>query len=167
MMSSDIDIRETYIPKKLNDSWVLWYHNPNDTNWDISSYKIISKITTIDEYWNTYEFIKNHIIENSMLFIMREGIQPLWEDPKNIDGGCWSFKITKGNIKKYWEELSIYLLGENIIKENNIINGLSISPKKSFCITKIWNSDKNINSKELLNKSINVPFECCIYKQHK
>jgi hypothetical protein len=167
MISSDIDSRETYIPKKLNDSWVLWYHNPNDTNWDISSYKVISKITTIDEYWNTYEFIKNHIIENSMLFIMREGIQPLWEDPKNIDGGCWSFKITKGNIKKYWEELTIYLLGENILKENNIINGLSISPKKSFCITKIWNSDKTINNKELLNKSINVPFESCIYKQHK
>ena len=39
MMSSDIDSRETYLPKKLNDNWVLWYHNPNDTNWDISSYK--------------------------------------------------------------------------------------------------------------------------------
>ena len=115
MISSDIDNHtpetepatsiEPYLPKKLNDNWVLWYHNPNDTNWDISSYKVISKITTIDEYWNTYEFIKNNIIENSMLFIMREGIQPLWEDPKNIDGGCWSFKITKGNIKNIGKNL--------------------------------------------------------------
>ena len=44
-----------------------------------------------------------------MFFIMREGIEPFWEDPQNVNGGCWSFKISKGNIKKYWTELSIYL----------------------------------------------------------
>ena len=91
----------SYEDKTLNDSWILWYHDPNDLNWDIFSYKIVSSIKTIKDFWNTYEFLKNNVIENSMFFIMREGILPLWEDSKNVNGGCWSFKISKGSIKKY------------------------------------------------------------------
>jgi translation initiation factor 4E len=153
--------------KILNDSWILWYHDPNDLNWDLASYKQVSEIKTISDFWNTYEFIQNNIIENSMFFIMREGIEPLWEDPQNVNGGCWSFKIPKGNIKKYWAELSIYLLGENITKREKLVNGLSISPKKTFCIIKIWNNDKNSNDKNLINKKMDIPFDSCIYKQHK
>lgn len=152
---------------KLNNSWILWYHDPNDLNWEIKSYKKVSTISSVEEFWNTYEFIENNIIENSMFFFMREGINPLWEDPKNIQGGCWSFKIQKGNIKKYWTELSIFLLGENITKKENIINGISISPKKTFCIIKIWNNNKKDNDKSLLNTKMEIPFDSCIYKQHK
>ena len=110
----DAKIPDDYEEKVLNDTWILWYHDPNDLNWDISSYKVVSTIKTIREFWNTYEYIKNSVIENSMFFIMRDGILPLWEDAKNVNGGCWSFKISKGSIKKYWTELSIFLLGENI-----------------------------------------------------
>jgi len=164
--STNTDTPE-YEDKALNDTWILWYHDPNDLNWDISSYKIVSTIKTITDFWNTYDFLKNNVIENSMFFIMREGILPLWEDAKNVNGGCWSFKISKGSIKKYWAELSIFLLGENITKKERLINGLSISPKKTFCIIKIWNSDKSKNDKNLLNKKMDIPFESCIYKQHK
>ena len=154
--------------KNLNCNWTLWYHDPNDIKWTIDSYKIVSNIKTINDFWNTYEFIENSIIENSMFFIMRDGIQPLWEDPNNVNGGCWSFKIPKGNIKKYWSELSIYLLGENITnKKEKLVNGLSISPKKTFCIIKIWNNDKKKNDIALLNNKMDIPFESCIYKQHK
>ena len=152
---------------KLNDTWILWYHDPNDVNWEIKSYKQVATITSIKDFWNTYEFLENSIIENSMFFIMRNGINPLWEDPQNVDGGCWSFKIQKGNIKKYWSELSIYLLGESITKKEKLINGLSISPKKTFCIIKIWNRDKNNSNKDQLNKKMDIPFDTCIFKQHK
>jgi translation initiation factor 4E len=152
---------------KLNDTWILWYHDPNDVNWEIKSYKTLSTISSINDFWNTYDFLENSIIENSMFFIMRKGINPLWEDPQNVDGGCWSFKIQKGNIKKYWSELSIFLLGENITKKDKLINGLSISPKKTFCIIKIWTNDKTNSNKEQLNKKMDIPFESCIFKEHK
>ncbi len=151
----------------LNDTWILWYHDPNDVNWAIESYKVVSTINTIGDFWNTYECIENTIIENSMFFIMRKGINPLWEDPQNVDGGCWSFKIPKGAIKKYWTELSIFLLGENITKKDKLINGLSISPKKTFCIIKIWTNDKTNSNKDQLNKKMDIPFDSCIFKEHK
>ena len=45
--------------KILNDSWILWYHDPNDVNWELKSYKQVSEIKTISDFWNTYEFIQN------------------------------------------------------------------------------------------------------------
>ena len=45
---------------KLNDSWVLWYHDPNDVNWEISSYKSVATISSIADFWNTYDFLENN-----------------------------------------------------------------------------------------------------------
>ena len=55
---------------------------------------------------------------------------------KNVPGGCWSFKVTKGNLCKTWLNLSAYLCGESLIankKNFDLLNGISISPKKNFC----------------------------------
>jgi hypothetical protein len=154
---------------KLNNKWILWYHDPLDTNWDINSYKNLQEITNMKEFWEIYKFIDKNIIENSMLFLMRDGIKPLWEDEKNVPGGCWSFKITKGNLCKTWLNLSAYLCGESLIenKENfDLLNGISISPKKNFCIVKIWNGDKKQNKLGLLNRIEDLPFDTCIFKEH-
>lgn len=155
---------------KLNNKWILWYHDPLDTNWDIKSYKNLQEISNMKEFWEIYKFMDKNIVENSMLFMMREGIKPLWEDEKNVPGGCWSFKITKGNLAKVWRNLSAYLCGETLIsnkKNYALLNGISISPKKNFCIVKIWNGDKKQNNLELLNKIEELPFDTCIFKEHK
>ena len=128
----------------LNNKWILWYHDPLDTNWDIKSYKNLQEISNMKEFWEIYKFMDKNIVENSMLFMMRDGIKPLWEDEKNVPGGCWSFKITKGELDKTWLNLSAYLCGESLIankKNYELLNGISISPKKNFCIIKIWASE--------------------------
>ena len=64
-----------------------------------------------------------------MLFLMKDNVEPLWEHKNNITGGCWSFKISKGNLKNSWEELSVKLTSETLCKNPELINGISISPK--------------------------------------
>ena len=81
--------------KNLNDKWTLWYHNPSDSNWSINSYNKLINLKNIDDYWIVNTHLQPKIIESSMLFLMRDGIEPMWEDPQNIDGGCWSFKLSK------------------------------------------------------------------------
>ena len=153
---------------KFNSSWVLWYHNPLDTNWSIDSYKIIGKIQSIEDFWKIYLFLNNKIIENSMLFLMKEGIDPLWEHEKNKNGGSWSFKYQKGNLLENWTNYSINLLGEQLVKEDkhDVINGISISPKKNFCILKIWISNKENTNISLLNKISYINYEGGIFKFH-
>ena len=151
---------------RLPNKWILWYHNPLDTKWTLSSYKVLYNINSIQDFWKIFSFLDNNIVENSMLFLMKDNVEPLWEHENNINGGCWSFKISKGNLKSSWEELSVKLTSETLCKESKIINGISISPKKTFCIIKIWNNNKNKNKSALLNKVNNLSFDSCIYKAH-
>ena len=126
----------------LNDTWILWFHDPLDNNWKLNSYKKVCSINTINEFWSSYNFLNNKIVENSMLFLMRNNIDPLWEHKDNINGGSWSIKLQKGNLYDIWTTISIYLINENISTKD--VNGISISPKKNFCIIKIWTKNKYI-----------------------
>lgn len=153
----------------LNDKWVLWYHDLDDTDWTINGYQRLADIDTIENFWSIYNSLEENVIQNSMFFLMRHNINPIWEDSNNINGGCWSFKITKKDVFKAWNELSLHLIGENITKElkNSLnINGISISPKKNFSILKIWN--KNQETHNILSKKIpNIFIYESIFKSHK
>jgi len=150
----------------LNDEWILWFHNPKDENWDLESYKKVVTMKTIEDFWKVHRLLDNKKIQEGMFFLMKNDIEPIWENEKNINGGCWSFKINKKNVYSYWVDICRFILSQNITKDrsNDMINGISVSPKKSFCIVKIWNSDSTKNSKELLTDKINT--DQCIYRAH-
>jgi hypothetical protein len=84
---------------------------------------------------------------------MRDNILPTWEDPANQNGGCWSYKIATSEVFQLWTDLSRYTVSEILCKKDNI-NGISISPKKGFCIIKIWNSDATCNSTRVLIRTL-------------
>jgi hypothetical protein len=91
---------------------------------------------------------------------MREYVFPMWDAEENLNGGCLSMKILKENMPVVWEELSIKLLGETLLKEEyrskwNLVNGISTSPKKHFCIVKIWLKDDSLNTKDFFDLSLN------------
>jgi translation initiation factor 4E len=141
---------------KLNSRWVLWYHDPENSDWDFKSYEKICVFDTIELFWSIHNYIKNELLYSGMFFIMKENINPLWEDNNNINGGCWSFKILKKNSYNAWINLSVYLIGETLTEEYNFINGISISPKKGFCIIKIWIN--NTSKSNIKNIRRDIPF---------
>ena len=153
----------------LNTSWVLWFHNPQDMNWEINSYKMIKKIDSIIDFWSVYNLLTDKIVENSMLFLMKDGINPLWEDEQNKEGGSWSFKYQKGNLSKNWTNFSINLLGEQLVEDvhSKLINGISISPKKNFCIIKIWLKNKKHTNIKIFRKIEDLKYDGGIFKSHK
>ena len=94
---------------------------------------------------------------------------PIWEDQENLNGGCWSFKLSKKDTYKAWMELAVFLIGETLFLGDNKmdINAISISPKKNFSILKIWNKNKNINSIDNINSKLsNFDLSSAIYKPH-
>ena len=157
--------------KKLPCSWTLWFHSPAETSWDISSYQKVATIDTIEDFWNVYSRMTNSIVEDGMFFFFCTGISPIWEDSKNKNGGCWSFKIYKKYIPNTWLDLSVHTIAETITKsksESKTITGVSISPKKSFSIIKIWNNNSNKKENKLLTEKIeHLRLNECLYKAHK
>lgn len=139
----------------LNDIWNVYFHDPFDVDWTNQSYVRISSIGSVTDFWDNMLFMKKHC-HKGIFFVMREYVFPCWDDVNNIKGGCLSIKILKENVAEFWEDLCIKILGETLLKEDvkhhwNLVNGLSTSPKKHFCIIKIWLKDDILSSKDNFN----------------
>ena len=81
---------------------------------------------------------------------MRGNIMPTWEDKHNQKGGCWSFKVSHEHFFSVWKHLSILLIGESISTVPLLLNGISVSPKRGFCIIKLWNHNSKYDNTDVL-----------------
>ena len=154
----------------LFDKWVLWAHLPHNTDWSLQSYTNICELDTVEKVISLNRTLPEQLVQNCMLFLMKKGILPMWEDPKNLKGGCFSFKVPNKNIKNVWKNISYMLTGNTLSNNKKLvesINGITISPKKSFCILKIWMENINFQSVSELNKVPELSFTGCIFKKHK
>ena len=155
----------------LNDKWNMYYHLPDNKNWDLASYTILmDNITTVEQVIALNNKLHDHVVRTCMLFVMRDGITPLWEDPKNRDGGCFSYKVSNKHVPEVWKNLFYYLSGESICekKENcSFVNGITISPKKNFCIIKIWLSNTKLQDPSCIVNIPNLLKQGCLFKKHE
>ena len=153
----------------LSDEWCLWAHLPHDTDWSLNSYKSITTYKTLEEVICVSESLSPLLVKNCMLFIMRKGITPLWEDPKNRDGGCFSYKVNNKIIPECWKKLTYGLIGETLSNNKKIqksINGITISPKKNFCIIKIWLENCDYQDASQISSQSGIESQGCLFKKH-
>ena len=153
----------------LSDEWCLWAHLPHDTDWSLNSYKNIYSIKTAEEVIALNDALPARLVNNCMLFIMRKGITPLWEDPKNRSGGCFSYKVSNKTVYESWKSLTYNLVGESLSNNPKLqqdITGITISPKKNFCIIKIWLSKCNFQDASLINCNSGIDAHGCLFKKH-
>ena len=149
---------------KLKHNWNFYIHLQNIDDWSFSSYHKILTVDSIEKAILINEEINIEFIKKTIMFVMKENIKPMWEDPENINGGGFSFKVHNKHVEFVWKKLLVMLVGNSLSKES--INGISISPKKSFCIIKIWMKDcKNINPNILANIEY-MDSSNCLFKKH-
>lgn len=156
--------------KMLNDKWVLYCHLPSDKNWTLSAYTVImDDINNTDKVISINETISDTIVKLSMLFLMRNGISPLWEDPSNINGGCFSYKVVNKYVHDVWKSIVYLLCGGTLCvdtKHFSAINGITISPKKNFCILKIWLNTTKFQDPNIITPITNLTTHGSMFKKH-
>ena len=142
----------------LNNMWTLWIHLPHDTNWNLDSYKKICSFSYLEQGLSLINYIQENLVINCMLFIMRGDIKPIWEDEENRNGSCISYKINNRLVYNIWRQMSKFMIAETLVDDIKIqenINGITVSPKKNFCIIKLWfNSNVDENNIIKINKNI-------------
>ena len=160
----------TSLAHPLRNKWMLWAHLPQDNDWSVKSYRLISSIKTLEDSIAMTETTPDPLIKACMLFVMRDGIAPMWEDPKNRNGGSFSYKVSNKNVCEVWRELNYVLVGETISNTSSFVNcvtGITISPKKNFCIIKIWMSNcDNQNPANVTAEVKGLITQGCIFKKH-
>jgi len=153
----------------LNDIWTYRFHDPDNEDWTLQSYIRVHDVSTVRDFWQV-QYAISPKLDNGMFFIMREHVFPCWDDEFNIHGGCLSIKVLKEKLPTYWETLSRRLLGETLLRPEHkdkwdIVNGISTSPKRFFCIVKIWLKSNELNDKSFFNLPNNYHGDI-IYKEN-
>jgi hypothetical protein len=101
---------------------------------------------------------------------MKQKINPLWEDPNNIEGGCFSYKVTNKFVFNTWKTLCYCIIGDTLstnLDFNQTITGITISPKKNFCIVKIWVSTTKYKDPKIITADIpGLITNGCLFKKH-
>lgn len=155
----------------LNDVWSLYFHDPNDNRWTEDSYIRLCDISSVEDMIHVYKAYKN-LWMNGSFYITREHVKPLWEDPANKNGGCMSFKIMKYDINNVWLEIISKILGEEFIVEKerkrlwSNVTGISLNAKRSYCICRIWISDKKYGEPQWYDLSIIPTYTQVLFKAH-
>lgn len=154
----------------LSDCWCLWGHLPHDTDWSINSYKKIYTFRHVEEAIAVTETLPDILVKNCMLFLMRDGIKPIWEDPKNRNGGCFSYKVSNKNVYEVWKELTYVIVGDSVSSNKSFVScvsGITVSPKKNFCIIKVWMTNCLYQNAALITNEIKELSPLgCIFKKH-
>jgi translation initiation factor 4E len=137
---------------KLHSSWTLYYHSPASTDWTMDSYTKVHTVHSVQSFCELFFWMDQqiHHLHTGMFFLMRDDIMPTWEDPHNRKGGCWSFKVPMHDVGPLWNQLSVRLVGERLSTTPLLLNGISLSPKRGFCIIKVWNHSSTENRASLL-----------------
>ena len=168
ILSEDPSIADIH---QLNHEWCLWGHLPHNTDWGINSYLRIAPFNTVEETIAVSETLPEVLVKNCMLFVMKKGILPMWEDPQNQNGGYFSYKISNKIVYDVWKKLTYALVGETICNDYNhfkLVTGISISPKKDFCIIKIWTSSpSHQNPKMFLTDIKGLVAQGCLFSLFK
>lgn len=150
-------------------SWTMWAHLPHDTDWSLASYKEIMTARTVDELVALVDGVPDKLVKNCMLFLMKEGVAPTWEDPKNKKGGCFSYKVANKSVPGVWKTMAYRIAGGTLSGQKPVtaaVNGITVSPKKSFCIMKVWMSGSTFREPTVIEDIDGLPRPGCIFKRH-
>lgn len=158
----------------LKYEWAFYSHLPHDTDWTLNSYKRVFDMSSLEDAISLFEHIPKIVVERCMLFVMKSHIKPIWEDPLNKDGSCFSFKVAEDKVYDMWKSIHYLMiggqLGAHIKSFSDKINGISISPKKGFCIIKIWMETKEFTDPSIFNPHFESIFKGiennAIYKEN-
>jgi hypothetical protein len=149
----------------LSEKWVVWAHLPHDTDWSMNSYISIMTVTYVEEIIALMHTLPDSLLSTCMFFCMKENVTPVWEDPANKQGGCFSYKITQ-SIGDCWRNVTYSMVGKTLSRDKvfqDTITGISISPKKKFCILKVWMSSCTFQD---ASKITYLKPNGCIFKKH-
>ncbi|KAJ2706468.1 eukaryotic translation initiation factor 4E [Coemansia sp. IMI 203386] len=147
------DPNDFNVVHRLNTPWTLWFDNPvkrtNVANWTANLKKVVT-INTVEEFWGVYNTvaIAVDLPNGSNYHFFREGVQPMWEDPANENGGKWGYQFQRSigeKMNEHWLHTLLACIGESFESSSEVCGAVFSNRKNCFRIA-IWT--RNASDKE-------------------
>ncbi len=132
----------------LHNRWTLWYDNPRlappGTDWH-DQLKNLGTIESAEDFWAVFNNVKpsSGLSMTSNYHLFKEGIEPMWEDAANKEGGKFVLTIPKADSKagktdEWWLFTVLALIGETMDASGEEICGCVVSIRKSEDRIAVW-----------------------------
>eukprot|EP00055_Hartaetosiga_balthica_P005730 m.17256 g.17256 ORF g.17256 m.17256 type:complete len:194 (+) comp4753_c0_seq1:45-626(+) len=135
------------VEHSLRSEWCMWLHEKKTAskfapNTDfMSQLQLLGKFNSIEQFWDLYLHMKKPSeMDDMTLYLFKEGIRPLWEDEKNVQGGKYTINFKKGIVSRAWEEILFAVLGEQL-EGSDDINGIVLSVRSYQDSINFWVRD--------------------------
>ncbi|KAI5190166.1 translation initiation factor 4E [Nematocida sp. AWRm77] len=107
-----------------------------------SAIKEEARIQSAEEF--LYVIRRLHKLRNinpiTDLCLFKEGVQPMWEDPSNINGGKWILKVKKNTLDQRLVEKTMLWFALKPF-ESMTVNGILISIRNNQTILSFWTKE--------------------------
>ena len=188
------DISLTHI--NLPNKWVFYLYEKqlfkkmaNRPNFQAKPHKQICTISTVNDLLYILQLMEVKLdnklkvesttcqdkinLDSNDYIIMRKGIEPIWEDPRNSNGGTFTIRMDHSKGYDVWSTFMMYMLGETMTNEMHNINGMTVSyisdmnganlpntnkiynlaadASKSFTYIKIWDGKSDRTEEQFIN----------------
>ncbi|XP_044499688.1 eukaryotic translation initiation factor NCBP isoform X1 [Mangifera indica] len=128
----------------LKNKFVFWYtrRTPGvrtQTSYEDNIKKIVD-FNTVEGFWVCYCHLAraSSLPSPTDLHLFKDGIRPLWEDSANCNGGKWIIRFKKVVSARFWEDLVLALVGDQLDYGDNIC-GAVLSIRFNEDILSVWN----------------------------
>ena len=92
-----------------------FYHDKhsNSDNYEGRLTLMKDNIITVKPFWEVLNsFPLNRLQLKDSVHFFKRGVKPVWEDPRNVKGGAWTFRVPKAQAEAFWKEVLMMAVGE-------------------------------------------------------
>ncbi|KAF7801469.1 eukaryotic translation initiation factor NCBP [Senna tora] len=143
----------------LKNKFVFWYtrRTPgvrNQTSYEDNIKRIVD-FSTVEGFWVCYCHLArpSSLPSPTDLHLFKEGIRPLWEDSANCNGGKWIIRFKKVVSGRFWEDLVLALVGDQLDYGDNIC-GAVLSIRFNEDILSVWNRNSSDHQVSFITSSL-------------
>ncbi|XP_033755164.1 eukaryotic translation initiation factor 4E-like [Pecten maximus] len=164
---------DALIKHPLQNKWALWFFKNDRTKEWTANLKLVTSFDTVEDFWALY----NHVQKASKLpsgcdySLFKDGIQPMWEDGQNKDGGRWLINLNKqqrhSDLDNFWLETLLCLIGESFEEYSDDVNGAVVNVRNKGDKLSLWTRDATrpdaiMKIGKKLKDSLKIPIKIAI-----
>lgn len=110
----------------------------------------LATINDVRQFWSVFNnFDIAQLSLRDSIHLFHRGVKPLWEDPRNTQGGSWTFRVAPATGARFWHEVCLLAIGEQlqaaVASERTTFRddvcGVSLSVRFNSVLIQVWNRD--------------------------
>ena len=128
----------------LEFEWSFWFFKNNrDSEWK-DNIILLTTVDNVEDFWSVYNHLRpvTDLHEGCDYMFFKKGIQPMWEDEQNRDGGRWLISFDREQrqtcLANHWQNTLLSLVGSQYDKEYDLINGAVVNVRYKVDKLSLW-----------------------------